>query len=683
MYTITGTRGTALKIEVTASGFTPWITVSDITGVFYDTAALSPLEFYVSSDRPYNITVTSSPTAPIALGSYTLKVTARTCPVTAISGTLSNRTLAAEDCPDPTDPRSKADAYSFTSTAGERIKITMLWIDDEIDPFLRLIGPSGRLMAEDDNGDIDANPESLNSLIEFFSTQSGTYTIFTSGGLGRYTIQFGRPACGVRAVTAGAAKTKLSPQPILTGSDCHTPLISPDITVYGPERNTNADLFGVALTAGDVFSATVDASVDPEGYMDPHLWLLAPDGTAVAENDDDDQIATTAGSTGTYTLVVGANTRDSTESFAGSWEPDPDVAYDVYVQRCAATTVAVGSPLAGTFTTSDCEAFGSIKTKSYKFTTATPQFVTITLDAVSGFAGPRLTLIGADGYRVQSIVDPFGVSAAGARVSRMVPAGTHYLEISADSPQALPANFSLLVQSCPTQTLAAGVTAGVLSDDDCLLAGGTALDVYAISGPTGTAASLLLPDDMCATVSLTGGATVPQDHCTAGYLALPLAEAGTAAVMITGLSPSQRGPYEVTYQNCPLTNIGVANATGELSDTDCADASGAHSDFYLVRGPADLLMAAYEVAGEASADFDFRMSTLDLLQPSESAGSAAAISELPGDQILYPGSPPCQAGAGNSPCLGFLLQIIDDGSLGTYQLNFDPLPTKADNLPPP
>ncbi|MBI1814688.1 MAG: hypothetical protein HYR72_06910 [Deltaproteobacteria bacterium] len=700
VYTVVGTPGTAMLITVTASGFTPYVSIVDPSGTFagagggpYEAAA--PLEFYVSTTRAYVIMVTSNPAAPEAFGSYTIKVTQRNCPVVALGAsgvkaqTLSDG-VGTGSCPDPSDPVTKADAFQFTSTAGERIQIRMLKNSvppDALDPYLKLFGPSGRELAEDDNSLDPDNFDSVNARIEFYSVQSGTYTFFATdavGGSGAYKIVFDRPVCGKRAVPALAAGTvtKLAPPPSpLDNGDCQAPLLSPGIDIVTPEMvDTNAQLFTVNLTAGDFFTTYAVPDANSDAPLDPHLWLLAPDNTLLAENDDDDEIGITIPTTGLYTVVVGANTLDVTYSF-DPMTADPTAKYDLFVQRCPAVTAALNTAVDGTMTDADCEAFAGIKSRTYKVTTATPQFLTVTTPTLDFTV--RMTMIGNDGRRVESAVDPFDPFAT--RVSRVLPAGTHFIEISGvhdDGAQSLPAAFSFTAQSCATHELATGVTMGSFSDGDCKLADGSAFDVYTISGPLNSAASLLLPDNACSVVSLTEGFSVPREFCTSGYLPIPIAKAGTTAVIVDAFTPEQRDNYQITYRTCPMTSIGELGVSGDLSGSDCVDAADSKSDFYLYRGATDRVLGSSlfggtgSVAGGVSAGFSTRLDILDLSQPFEATGPAPTLEELATDLVPYNSAPPCQSGAGSPPCLGLLVQIspANPSDSGPYHLTFDALP---------
>jgi hypothetical protein len=542
---------------------------------------------------------------------------------------------------------------------------------DTLDPFLLLLGPSGRVIATDDNGQDEGSGENLNSLIVFLSTQSGPYTIFASGGTGAYRIVLDRPACPTPAIPLSPGTvTKVVPQPSLRIADCHTPLISAGVDFFFPETNANADLYKVSLQAGDVFTVSAVSSESNEVPLDPHLWLLDPNGTILAENDDEDEIGITVPSTGTYTVVAGANFLSDTHSF-DPFTPDPQPLYDVFAQRCPATNLTVGGTIEGTFTEADCQAFAGVKTRSYRIDAGAPQFLTA---SVTGqvFSG-RLALVDSAGLRIENTTDAFAI--ADARISRMLPTGTHFLEVSgvaSDGPQPLPAEFSLITQTCAPHELSAGLNAAEFTDDDCMLEDGTPYDVFTIAAAANMAASLELPDDGCSLLALSHGAPVPaESFCLNGYAALPLATTGTTAVMVGANAIEQRGAYQLTYRSCPLTLATDLGVNGVIDNADCLDAVNARSDFYFFRAPADLVRGNEGVNLRVAAGFSATVDVLDNTGAFGAIGPTFTLNEPATDMLSYPNVPPCVSGAGNSPCLGFLVQISGDG--GAYQAALDAL----------
>jgi Metallo-peptidase family M12/Bacterial pre-peptidase C-terminal domain/Putative binding domain, N-terminal/Reprolysin family propeptide len=117
------------------------------------------------------------------------------CTMTPISyGQTVNASLSPSDCASSQRSPSRADQYSFTGAAGDQIRIEMTsTATPALDTYLYLMGPSGTLLAEND--DIDLG-EILNSRIPingFFTLPTaGVYVIestsFDANETGTYTL---------------------------------------------------------------------------------------------------------------------------------------------------------------------------------------------------------------------------------------------------------------------------------------------------------------------------------------------------------------------------------------------------------------------------------------------------------------------------------------------------------------
>src|SRR6185503_1556123 len=94
------------------------------------------------------------------------------------SGLSANGTLATSDCRSPSRGVGFfADRYSFQGTAGQRLNITMSQSGNTFDPYLYLIGPSGFVISQDDDG--NGTPDARISA-------AGTFTLPDSG---KYIIE--------------------------------------------------------------------------------------------------------------------------------------------------------------------------------------------------------------------------------------------------------------------------------------------------------------------------------------------------------------------------------------------------------------------------------------------------------------------------------------------------------------
>ncbi|MEO2107166.1 MAG: PPC domain-containing protein, partial [Actinomycetota bacterium] len=77
-------------------------------------------------------------------------------------------------------------SYEYDGVAGQRIRIDMVGTNEQTDPLLRLIGPDGSEVAQDDDGG-----EGLNARLEYTIEVPGTYTVVATAfasGYGPYEI---------------------------------------------------------------------------------------------------------------------------------------------------------------------------------------------------------------------------------------------------------------------------------------------------------------------------------------------------------------------------------------------------------------------------------------------------------------------------------------------------------------
>ncbi len=88
------------------------------------------------------------------------------------------------------------DLYTFDGNAGESIAINVIGTSDPrtmLDPLIRLIGPDGTVVAEDDNG--GSNSERGDARLVLELPETGTYTIVvttaTEADKGRYALSVG------------------------------------------------------------------------------------------------------------------------------------------------------------------------------------------------------------------------------------------------------------------------------------------------------------------------------------------------------------------------------------------------------------------------------------------------------------------------------------------------------------
>ncbi|MGH3053635.1 MAG: dockerin type I repeat-containing protein [Gaiellaceae bacterium] len=203
VYSITAAPGTAISATVSAvAPLVGYLAVLDPAGQFQRVDSNQPIQFTITSGRPYTILVTSDPTTPVQVGNYTLTLTSMPCP-TPVAFSINSVhvfTLDGTECPEPGSPsvgteREPTDVYTFTVTdVPKNLTITMQQqsVDDDISPALAILGPDGyEPVAQDDNVDCTAATGTLLcAQIRFLALQRGTYTILATGGggTGRYAL---------------------------------------------------------------------------------------------------------------------------------------------------------------------------------------------------------------------------------------------------------------------------------------------------------------------------------------------------------------------------------------------------------------------------------------------------------------------------------------------------------------
>ena len=155
-------------------------------------------------------------------GAYTLALVSNSnCngAATPISvGDVVAGALETTDCDSTIRPFSFRDHYTFTGTAGQRVKITMT--SQPVDSFLGLFGPGGQLLATDDDGGVGADARIVITL-----PAAGTYTIeatsFWSNWTGAYSLRL-EPGDG--GGTCSATPTPIAVgdavDGLLSGTEC-------------------------------------------------------------------------------------------------------------------------------------------------------------------------------------------------------------------------------------------------------------------------------------------------------------------------------------------------------------------------------------------------------------------------------------------------------------------------------
>ncbi|HEX8070329.1 MAG TPA: DUF4214 domain-containing protein, partial [Pyrinomonadaceae bacterium] len=259
------------------------------------------------------------------------------CPPTPTvinNGQTVNGVLDTNDC--ALQDGSRYDAYSFTATAGQQVSIlmssaTVNGTSGVQDPYLLLLAPDGTDIAEDDNGGGGVNARIPAGGGVAVLPQTGTYTIYANttaaGQTGGYSLTLNISGqCPTRSIvynqTIGDGQ--------LTNTDCRL-----------PADGSFLDLYTFSGTAGQQISISLSAAAG--STLDPFLFLLAPDGTEVASNDN-----AAAGSTAARIPPTGTLTLPTTGTYtivANSAQPNQTGAYTLTLNGPVSTCVSIFPPL--------------------------------------------------------------------------------------------------------------------------------------------------------------------------------------------------------------------------------------------------------------------------------------------------------------------------------------------------
>lgn len=180
------------------------------------------------------------------------------------------------------------DAWTFTASAGENITLRVGELTGTANyyPFMRLIGPTGVLIAQDnDAGD---------SFINHRATNSGTFTVnvgaWFRGQTGTYSLRY------AKAPGAFVVPSDDEGGPLTNGG------VHPGATSVGDE-----DMWSFTAAVGDNITLRVGEVTGTANYY-PYLRLIGPTGVQVGFDNDasDSYLNYRATNAGTYTVLVGA-----------------------------------------------------------------------------------------------------------------------------------------------------------------------------------------------------------------------------------------------------------------------------------------------------------------------------------------------------------------------------------------
>ena len=237
-------------------------------------------------------------------------------PTNLTTGSVVTGTLSSS-CPSQLNPGSFAYRATFDGTAGQQVAIDVTAAAGGdgfpvFDTYVYLLNPSGQLIAQDDDGGGGTDSRIPSMSGSFRLPATGRYTIevsssiFNPGGTGAFTLRLTSPAL---CPSAGSITLGQTINGVLATGDCISPTRG---SSYG-------DRYTFSGTAGQQVAVELSS-----GTFDVYLFMINPDGSVLAEDDDggggtNSRIpgtgALTLPSTGSYIIEVSSFERFATGAY--------------------------------------------------------------------------------------------------------------------------------------------------------------------------------------------------------------------------------------------------------------------------------------------------------------------------------------------------------------------------------
>ncbi|MBI1189042.1 MAG: hypothetical protein GC206_17180 [Alphaproteobacteria bacterium] len=227
----------------------------------------SYLQFTPASSGAH--TIVASAFGDFGTGAYTLSIREGDIPGSAETDVSLD--AAGDSRADAIAPGGDVDWYRMPMSAGQVVRVSLSGADVNSasalgDPLLQLVDSNGEVIGQDDDGGAG-----LNSYLEFEAPAEGVYYVaaraFADGGEGGYTLD----------VRAGDIPGDAQTDEILEPNEPRTSRVNPA---------GDSDWFAVSMIEGRTYRVTVESFGDEGPLADPTLTVVAPDGAAVADDDD-------------------------------------------------------------------------------------------------------------------------------------------------------------------------------------------------------------------------------------------------------------------------------------------------------------------------------------------------------------------------------------------------------------
>jgi len=442
-----------------------------------------------------------------------------------------------------------ADLYTLTGQAGQQVRIELS--SSAFDPYLMLLGPTGRHWENDDSGG------TLDSAIELALPASGAYRVVASA---------------YRAGMSGAYELKVSP-----GGRGATPQLT---TVANPQpaaaagaqtRSGELAEGDETLDSGELFDrytfvwgagTTVDLQLTSSAF-DTYLIVRAPGGDQ-EDNDDVEQGNTNSGLTytasaqGAYTVLV------------TSYRPGETGAYELSVTpsgAAAPTTTPAPSASSGDVTRGEL-AQGDATLQSGELsdvhTMTFQQGERVHLEARSTAFDTYLIVRSPSGHQQDNDDGPNGTNAAldfvatesgeyRVTVTSYRPGETGAYELVRGTGAAL-GTTPAAPDTAPATAATGATQGGDLAQGDPTLDSGEFVDTYTRTFEAGASVQIRLSSsafDPYLIVRSPSGRQMDNDDLDSSTrnagVDIPAAEPGEYRVLVTSYRPGETGAYELSF----------------------------------------------------------------------------------------------------------------------------------------
>ncbi len=315
---------------------------------------------------------------------------------------------------------SPSEAWQFEGFAADSISVSVNQIMGDLDPYVVILDPMGRVVATDDNSG-EAYPNAL--IRDFRLPDSGTYTILVQGYMdttGDYEVTVARNETGMIYGQIGGGGELPYDIPMIDGLS----------------QQSSSDKWTFEGLPGDVISLTMKRL---SGTLAPYLLLLGPDGAVVKFTDypsPDEAYLDSMSLTvpGTYTVIA---QRAPGSSTAGD--------YELRLTRSAEGFIPVddgdgpiqyGKTVAGAL-------WNEHPSNGYTFEGMPGETIRITISPVDGNLEPSVLLLDPDGGSISVYNNSSDYTTYYAEV-RLPKAGQYSLAVS--STYSTIGNYELTVE---------------------------------------------------------------------------------------------------------------------------------------------------------------------------------------------------------------------------------------------